>query len=377
LTLVAHLADIHLGYRQYGLAEREQDIYESFEETVEKILEEHAKTVVISGDLFHSPRPPIRALYVAKKCFEKLSTHGVRIFCVLGDHDIPRRIGEWNPVAFFKDWLLTHVNGQVVEFDQDGVKTVLAGLDKPPLVAVERARQKLEEMSRKASGLEGRKILITHVPLRGSADDLSVDSLPSGFDYYALGHEHIRKVMKKSGGVAAYPGSIEILSRDEIPVWTKDGKGFYLVDLTSPELEPTPIDLKHVRPQAVYEVHLSQPLTEILEWVSSQSKKPIVHLNVKDSDVDAKKLREVIDLLRSHGCLEIRYRRAVAETVVSFEQLLGRGQPAFDIEAIIKQSISQAQLSQEETELTVTIYKIFHNEGEQALKEYILKRARK
>ncbi|MEM2080233.1 MAG: DNA repair exonuclease [Nitrososphaerota archaeon] len=375
MTLVAHMADVHLGYRQYGLTEREQDIYESFEETIDKILEEHAKTVVISGDLFHSPRPPIRALYLAKKCFEKLSHHGVKVFCILGDHDIPRRIGEWNPVAFFKDWLLIHLNGQVVELEQGGVKTVLAGLDKPPLVAVERTRQTLEEMSRKAAGLVGRKILITHVPLRGSADDLSVDSLPAGFDYYALGHEHVRKIMRKGGGTAAYPGSVEILSRDEVATWVRDGKGFYLIDLTSTELEPTPINLEHVRPQAIHEIHLSQPITEIVEWVSRQNKKPIVHLNIKDSAVDAKKLREVIDELRSRGCLDVRYRRTVEETVASFEQLLVRGQPVFDIEAVIKQSISEAQLSEQEAELTLILYKIFHNEGEHALREYILKKA--
>lgn len=375
MTLVAHMADVHLGYRQYGLTEREQDIYESFEETTDKILEEHAKTVVISGDLFHSPRPPIRALYVAKKCFEKLSHHGVRVFCILGDHDTPKRVGEWNPVAFFKDWLLTHLNGQVVELEISGVKTVLAGLDKPPLVAVERARQTLEEMSRKAASFEGRKILIAHVPLRGYADDLSVDNLPLGFDYYALGHEHVRKIMKKGAGTAAYPGSIEILGRDEITTWARDGKGFYLIDLTQTELKPAPVNLEHIRPQAIHEIYLSQPVTQIVEWVSGLNKKPIVHLSIKDAAVDAKKLREVIDELRSRGCLEVRYRRAVEETFASVEQLLVRGQPVLDIEAIIRQSISAAQLSEQEAELTLVLYKIFHNEGENALREYVLKKA--
>ena len=33
----AHLADTHLGYRQYGLFEREKDFYEVFEKVIDKI----------------------------------------------------------------------------------------------------------------------------------------------------------------------------------------------------------------------------------------------------------------------------------------------------------------------------------------------------
>ena len=35
----AHLADTHLGYRQYGLFEREKDFYEVFEKVIDKIIE--------------------------------------------------------------------------------------------------------------------------------------------------------------------------------------------------------------------------------------------------------------------------------------------------------------------------------------------------
>ena len=36
----AHLADTHLGYRQFGLIEREKDFYEVFEKVIDKIIEE-------------------------------------------------------------------------------------------------------------------------------------------------------------------------------------------------------------------------------------------------------------------------------------------------------------------------------------------------
>ena len=36
----AHLADTHLGYRQFGLIEREKDFYEVFEKVIDKIGEQ-------------------------------------------------------------------------------------------------------------------------------------------------------------------------------------------------------------------------------------------------------------------------------------------------------------------------------------------------
>ena len=53
----AHLADTHLGYRQFGLIEREKDFYEVFEKITDKIIEEKVDFVIHSGDLFDNSRP--------------------------------------------------------------------------------------------------------------------------------------------------------------------------------------------------------------------------------------------------------------------------------------------------------------------------------
>ena len=38
MVRIAHLADTHLGYKQYNLEEREKDIYDVLEEIGDKIL---------------------------------------------------------------------------------------------------------------------------------------------------------------------------------------------------------------------------------------------------------------------------------------------------------------------------------------------------
>lgn len=65
----AHLADTHLGYRQFGLLEREKDFYEVFDKIIDKIIEEKVDFVIHSGDLFDSARPsPIALLAFKKVC---------------------------------------------------------------------------------------------------------------------------------------------------------------------------------------------------------------------------------------------------------------------------------------------------------------------
>jgi DNA repair exonuclease len=61
---IAHISDTHLGHRQYNLDERESDIYEAFEQAVNKAIEERVDVLIHAGDLFDSPNPPIKALYV-------------------------------------------------------------------------------------------------------------------------------------------------------------------------------------------------------------------------------------------------------------------------------------------------------------------------
>jgi len=55
--LISHISDIHLGYSQFNLQEREEDIYEIFEEAIDKSIEEHAEIIILAGDIFHTPRP--------------------------------------------------------------------------------------------------------------------------------------------------------------------------------------------------------------------------------------------------------------------------------------------------------------------------------
>ena len=48
----AHLADTHLGYRQFGLLEREKDFYEVFDKIIDKIIEGNNNIKIMSLKIY-------------------------------------------------------------------------------------------------------------------------------------------------------------------------------------------------------------------------------------------------------------------------------------------------------------------------------------
>ena len=98
----AHLADSHLGYRQYGLLQRELDFYSVFTNTIDKIIEERVDFVVHSGDLFETSKPSTNALLVVQKAIRKLNDAGIPIYAIAGNHDITMRKNAIPPQILFK-----------------------------------------------------------------------------------------------------------------------------------------------------------------------------------------------------------------------------------------------------------------------------------
>ncbi len=89
--LIAHLADIHIGHRQYGLDKRAEDYAKAFSKAVEALLrlkeEEDVDLVVICGDLFDSAKPGPLAYINAIDCLRKLRESGLEIIVIRGNHE--------------------------------------------------------------------------------------------------------------------------------------------------------------------------------------------------------------------------------------------------------------------------------------------------
>jgi len=350
---IAHLADTHLGYRQYNLEERENDIYDVLEEIGDKILEEKVDIVIHSGDLFDSSRPRTKTYYVFKKFLKRLNGR-TKFFAVLGDHDRPKARG-MPPHKLFDDQIQTlGVTGTAEhqEVNINGEKILIVGISNlsrsySALLADE--LKKLENIEQTCP-----KILVMHqaidkfLPFE-DAWEIAFTSLPKTFDYYALGHLHARTKASCCEGELAYPGSSEIIKSDEISSWEKSGKGFFIVDIEDEEVKVTDVNLERIRPQVRVKIDYSNFDYEIEEFVRSLSfeKLPIVHIRVEGKEIDRQRVHEVINSAFSGKVLTVR-----PVIIEESQHKLPEIKPgAFNINQVLKDYFKEEQTSELSIEL--------------------------
>jgi DNA repair exonuclease SbcCD nuclease subunit len=271
----AHLADTHLGYRQYNLDEREEDFYNAWHEAVEKIIQKGCDFVIHSGDLFDEPRPHVRAIVEVRKALDKLHEQGIAFFTIAGNHDILMRRGAMIPHAIYKRIEVLTPKKPWREFE--GI--FVGGLPYHSKIHANAMKERLGEVTKKASKYD-KKILVLHqgidkyFPLEF---ELRFAEIPKGFDYYAFGHVHKRVIDEFSGAKLAYPGSTEIWRIDELKDYEKNGKGFFIVDIEDFEVEQ--VNLEGIRPFIKAEVDADLNIGEIKEKIVG-GKKPIVNLTI-------------------------------------------------------------------------------------------------
>jgi DNA repair protein SbcD/Mre11 len=302
MVRIAHLADTHLGYKQYNLDEREKDIYDALEEISNKILEERVDIVVHSGDLFDSPRPTPQA-YRAFKNFLKKLDGKAKIFSVLGDHDRPKSRGIAPHILFEDQMHILGVGGcvQQQQLNIDGSEVVIAGLSN----LTRSYRVVLVEELKKIANLklEGKiSILLLHegidkfLPFEGSFE-VYMDELPKNFNYLAMGHLHTRIRASFGKGELAYPGSTEVLRRDEIVSWQKNGKGFYVVDFEHDDVKVRNVNIDGIRPQIEARLNYARfdsELESLVKQVESKEKQPIIHVLVGGKNIDRQNVHQTL-----------------------------------------------------------------------------------
>jgi len=346
---IAHIADTHLGYRQYNLDERENDFYEAFNEAIDKAIEERADILIHSGDLFDSPTPPIKALYVFKNALRKINGK-MKIYTVLGDHDTPKRRG-MPPHKLFDIRVLGI--GKLEWEELEGV--LIAGISNLRGKGILLLKEELKKFDKIAEKYN-KSILIAHqaiqkyLPFEG-AYELKEDDLPRKATYYAFGHLHSRLTAKFSNGYFAYAGSTEITRKDEINSWKKKGKGFYIVDLDSDEITIHEINL-NIRPQIEVEIN-AENLNEIINYVN-YPKPPIVHITIKGENVNRQyALQKLNELLQGKV---LSYKPSFRELGQEKQVELTKG--PIDLKTILQEYLGSKKLAN----LALNLYDLLHKD---------------
>lgn len=84
-----HIADLHLGYAQYGSEERYWDYFRSFQRCVDDVIEERVDFLLIAGDIFHQRSISPQTLMLATNQLERLRSAGIPVVAVMGNHEQP------------------------------------------------------------------------------------------------------------------------------------------------------------------------------------------------------------------------------------------------------------------------------------------------
>src|SRR5204863_106802 len=243
---LAHLADLHLGFRQYerqtprGGNQREADVADAFRRAVDDLLVQRPDLIVLAGDIFHSVRPTNPAILYLFQQLHRLRAGrpDAPIVMIAGEHDTPRSAETGTILRLYE------ALGVDVVVDQARHLT-FSKLDCAVLAAPHQAVIQPERPALRPQRGSTINILLLHGQLAGLGDKRGTaeyggalvdqhDLAPAQWDYVALGHYHVAQQVAAN---AWYPGSIEYVTpnpwgqlQDEEEQGRR-GKGYLLVDL--------------------------------------------------------------------------------------------------------------------------------------------------
>ena len=207
-------ADLHLGYRMYGIKRREQDFYDSCANVFDIARKRNVNRVLLAGDVFDTARPPAAAVEALSNCARDVFNEcGIETYAIEGNHD---RVGTGA-------WL--RVCG-VTPLESADAPSDTAGLD------YRRPKELMEALSSLADECEekGRRIgvLVLHCGFEDMGDPFATDLPVSavmpylkrlGVHTVCVGHIHARATKKEEyeGHAVTFlqPGSIETCSLSE------------------------------------------------------------------------------------------------------------------------------------------------------------------
>ena len=279
--IFSHISDTHLGFVQYHSEERENDVYQAFDEAIDTSIKDHVDFIILAGDIFHVPNPSGKAIVVLANALKRLKKSNIDSFFILGDHDISRIRATPVPWVYHNlDFSKYIGNGKPFVYKD----VLITGFDKRRKSEIESFESDFAQVDAEAKKHQGHKILVLHqgiAEINKFAAELNSTDLPKNFTYYAMGHLHDQDLKRFShlGGPLAYPGSIELTSSEGIK---ETQKGLYQVDISKPEASPTWIKLD-TRPQFSIKTSIENIPSEvdtIADKIKSLARKPIVELKI-------------------------------------------------------------------------------------------------
>jgi DNA repair exonuclease SbcCD nuclease subunit len=254
---LAHLADLHLGFRQYerqtarGGNQREADVAEAFRRAVDDLLEQRPDLVLLAGDVFHSVRPTNAAILFFFQQLHRVRTGlpDAPVVIIAGNHDTPRSTETGSILKLYESL------GAVVVTDR-ARRLAFPRLDCAVLAVPHEALMSPDRPALRPERGATTNVLLVHGDLEGIVPAGAVPFEFGGapltraeigfpqWDYVALGHYHVAREVEPNGW---YAGSLEYVGtnvwgeRREEAERQRSGKGYLVADLHAGKVRFRPI----------------------------------------------------------------------------------------------------------------------------------------
>jgi DNA repair protein SbcD/Mre11 len=205
-VLIAHLADLHLGYRAYhrlavdGVNQRERDISDAVGRVITQVIEAGPDLVLVAGDVFHTVRPSNAAIMDGFRHFMRLrrGLPSSPVVMIAGNHDAPRSADTGSILRLLAEIPDVHVV-------DDAARTIRLAEQDASVLCLPHAALMAGAPARLAPGdASATNILMLHGTVSGTGvDDQLLRMAEFGgaqidraaldedvWDYIALGHYH-------------------------------------------------------------------------------------------------------------------------------------------------------------------------------------------
>ncbi|GAB6056442.1 exonuclease SbcCD subunit D [Methanobacterium movens] len=337
----AHLSDTHLGYRQYGIFEREKDYYNVFQDLVSSIIQERPDFVLHAGDLFEFSRPPTQALLEVQKGLIRLKEAKIPVYAIAGNHDIIMKKNALPPHLLFQELGLKIISPRTPFYEQDDI--FIGGSPYISRYHADTLKEKLKLLEKESAGYN-KRIMVLHQGIDKYLPyeyELELADIPEGFDYYALGHIHSRIVDDYGGGKMVYPGSTEIWKMDEVENYQKKGKGYYLVDTHGDSFQVDPVNIElpreFIKTGAEY-LHLEGEIVKLQNYIHKLKSKPVLHLTVSGGNFSRAEAYQKLNDSLSEMVLSLRPNFQINELDAEKKMVDG---PGLDIPTLLREHLKE------------------------------------
>jgi DNA repair exonuclease SbcCD nuclease subunit len=270
---ILHVADTHLGLRQYGLEARRQDMADAFSQVIDATLKTEIAAVIHAGDLFDNRIPTTDDLRDVVNQLNRLHRANIPFLGIVGNHE-GKRGHQWLDL-FAQLGLAIHLNAQI-PFDLNGV----------PVYGVDYLSRREKEVA--PPKMDG-GIVVMHQLLDKSAPhgELALQDLfDCGAKLVLLGDYHEHNVWREGGTLVTYCGSTERASAGEV-----GRRGFSLIDLDSLALERRELDTRRFVYLGSKKAPLKDPVSE-LESQAHRLQDAVVVLSVGETSQTPRQLKE-------------------------------------------------------------------------------------